>query len=316
MDKCSAHLWVGAFLLVLGGCVATPHSRVSLETTPQLPSRIELLNVPFFSQEDYQCGPATLAMALHSAGQQVTPEVLKAEVYLPGRQGSLQVEMLATPRRYGMIAYRLAPRLNNVLSEVATGTPVIVLQNLGLSWLPVWHYAVVVGYDLDHAEIILRSGREQRQVLPLSTFERTWARGEHWAMVVMPNGTIPYSAEEHSFVSAVSALEKIGHDARARTSYAAVLQRWPTNLKAQMGLGNTAYRMKDFGQAESAFRQAVQDHPESVAALNNLAQVLADLGRENEALNLARRAVDLGGALNATARETLSDIKRRIATLK
>lgn len=313
MFKFGAHLWVGAFLLLLGGCVATPHSRVSIETTPPLPSHFELLNVPFFAQEDYQCGPASLAMALHSAGQHVTPELLKAEVYLPGRQGSLQVEMLAAPRRHGLVSYRLGPRLDKVLSEVATGTPVIVLQNLGLSWFPVWHYAVVVGYDLDRDEIFLRSGREQRQVLPLSTFERTWARGEHWAMVVMPGGKIPHSAEEHSFVSAVGALEKIGHEMQARASYSAALKRWPTNLKAQMGLGNTAYRMQDFAQAEIAFRRAVQNHPESVAALNNLAQVLADLGRVDEALIWAHRAVDLGGPLNATARETLSDISRRIA---
>ena len=30
----------------------------------------------------------------------------------------------------------------------------LVLQNLGLSWLPRWHYAVVVGYDL--AEVAYR----------------------------------------------------------------------------------------------------------------------------------------------------------------
>ncbi len=316
MCKFGARLWVGAFLLVLGGCVVTPHPRVTLETTPQLLGHIELLNVPFFPQEDYQCGPAALAMALHSAGLQVTPEVLKTEVYLPGRQGSLQVDMLATPRRHGIVAYQLAPGLNELLREVAAGTPVIVLQNLGLGWFPVWHYAVVIGYDLNRGEIFLRSGREQRQVLPVSTFERAWARGDNWAMVVMLTGKIPQSAEEHSFVSAVSAVEKIGHEARVRDSYAAALQRWPTNFRALMGLGNTAYRMQDFTQAEVALRQALKDHPESVAALNNLAQVLADLGRDDEALILARRAVDLGGPLNATAQETLSDIKRRIATPK
>ncbi len=316
MFKFGAHLWVGAFLLVLGGCATTPQTRVFLETPPPFSRHIKLHEVPFFAQDEYQCGPATLAMALHSAGQQISPEQLRAEVYLPGRQGSLQIEMLASPRRHGIVSYQLAPRLDDLLSEVAAGTPVIVLQNLGLSWFPVWHYALVIGYDLDREEIILRSGREQRQVLPLSTFERTWARGEHWAMVVMPNGTIPLSAEEQAFVSAVSALEKSGHDAQARNSYAAVLQRWPTNLKAQMGLGNTAYHLKDFVQAESVFRQALKAHPESVAVLNNLAQVLADLGRDDEALMLARRAVDLGGPLNDAARETLSEIQRLSVTNK
>lgn len=309
----SAHLWVGVFLLFLSGCASTPQTRALLDSLPEpLPGHIELAEVPFFAQEDYQCGPAALAMSLDVAGIKTTPEALVPEVYLPNRHGSLQVEMLAVSRRHGVIAYQLAPKLTDLLAEVADGTPVVVLQNLGLSWYPVWHYAVVIGYDLDHAEIILRSGRERLQVLPMTTFEHTWGRGSYWAMVALPPGKIPNSAEEVSFVSAVSAVEKIGYSERAQIAYLAALKRWPGNLAAQIGVGNTAYRMKDLVQAEAAFRQAIQDHPDSVAALNNLAQVLADLGRDGEALSFARRAVALGGPLEDIAQATLSDIERRL----
>lgn len=316
MLKIGAHLWVGAFILGLAGCSSTPQTQALFESASQLQQRAELVDVPFFPQEDYQCGPAALAMVLKTSGIHTSPEALKSEVYLPGRHGSLQAEMLATPRRYGIVAYQLDPKLNELLAEVAAGTPVVVLQNLGLDSFPVWHYSVVIGYDLKHSEIILRSGRESRQVLPISTFERTWARAGFWAMVALPAGAIPQNGREDAFVLAVSSLERIGHVAQARVGYTAALQRWPGNLSAQMGLGNTAYRMKNFGQAESAFRQAVSDHPESVAAINNLAQVLSDLGRHEEALGFAHSAVALGGALNATARETLSEIQRRIATQK
>ncbi|MDO8313294.1 MAG: PA2778 family cysteine peptidase [Sideroxyarcus sp.] len=277
-----------------------------------LPRHAKLAEVPFFAQEDYQCGPAALAMSLDAAGIKTTPEALVPEVYLPGRQGSLQVEMLAASRRHGVIAYQLAPDLRDLVAEVAAGTPVIVLQNLALSWYPVWHYAVVIGYNLDRAEIILRSGRERLQVLPMTTFEHTWRRGGYWAMVALPPGKIPGSAEENSFVSAVSAFEKIGYPERAQITYLAALKRWPGNLVAQIGIGNTAYRMKDLAQAEAAFRLAIQDHPDAVAALNNLAQVLADLGRDEEALSFARRAVALGGPLRDIAQATLSDIERRL----
>lgn len=313
MTTRSAHLWVGVFLLFLSGCASTPQTRALLDSLPEpLPGHIELAEVPFFAQEDYQCGPAALAMSLDVAGIKTTPEALVPEVYLPDRHGSLQVEMLAASRRHGVIAYQLAPKLTDLLAEVADGTPVVVLQNLGLSWYPVWHYAVVIGYDLDHAEIILRSGRERLQVLPMTTFERTWGRGSYWAMVALPPGKIPNSAEEVSFVSAVSAVEKIGYSERAQIAYLAALKRWPGNLAAQIGVGNTAYRMKDLVQAEAAFRQAIQDHPDSVAALNNLAQILADLGRDGEALSFARRAVALGGPLEDIAQATLSDIERRL----
>ena len=277
-----------------------------------LPRQAELTAVPYFAQDAYQCGPASLAMALNAAGITVTPESLRPELYLPDRHGSLQVEMLAASRRHGAVAYQLAPELNAVLREVSAGTPVVVLQNLAYAWFPVWHYAVVVGYNLDNAEIILRSGPEQRQVLPMRTFEYTWARGNYWAMVALPPGRIPETAEENSFITAVSALEKIGAPELVQRTYVAALDRWPGNLSAQIGVGNTAYKLHDLARAESAFRQAVHDHPDSVAALNNLAQTLADQERYPEAQEIARRAVSLGGPLAQTAQATLADIERKM----
>ena len=92
---------------------------------------VELTAVPFFPQDEYQCGPAALATVLSHSGVDVTPEPLVSQVYLPSRQGSLQIEMLAAPRRYGRVSYQLAPRYADVLREVAAGNPVIVLQDVG-----------------------------------------------------------------------------------------------------------------------------------------------------------------------------------------
>lgn len=308
-----ARLLVGVFLLCLGACANTPQTRSLLDSSSgSLPRHAELTEVPFFAQDAFQCGPASLAMSLNAAGIEVTPETLKPELYLPDRHGSLQVEMLAATRRHGATAYQLAPELNDMLREIAAGTPVVVLQNLAFGWHPIWHYAVAIGYDLDRAEIILRSGPEQRQVLPMTTFEYTWARSNYWAMVALPPGKIPETAEENSFIVAVSALEKISDPGRAQSAYIAALNRWPGNLAAQIGIGNTAYRLNNLAQAESAFRQAAQDHPDSVAAFNNLAQTLADQARYEEALEAARWAISLGGPLLQTAQETLADIERRM----
>jgi hypothetical protein len=46
------------------------------------------------------------------------------------------------------------PGCQQLCEEVAAGHPVIVLQNIGLSWYLVWHYAVVVGYDLHEGTVI------------------------------------------------------------------------------------------------------------------------------------------------------------------
>ena len=71
-----------------------------------------------------------------------------------------------------------------------------VLQNLGLGWYPKWHYAVVVDFDLSKGEIILRSGADARHIVSMQLFERTWQRGDFWAMVSMPPGRLPHTARE------------------------------------------------------------------------------------------------------------------------
>jgi tetratricopeptide (TPR) repeat protein len=250
-------------------------------------------------------------MALQNAGVNVLPESISPELFLPGRHGSLQIEMISAARRHGTIAYRLAPDLKDVLREVSAGLPVIVLQNLAYNWYPVWHYAVVIGYDLDQGELILRSGSELRQALSMRTFEYTWARSEYWAMVTVPPGRIPATAKEADFVGAVSIGETYLRPEQAQDAYRAALQRWPGNLIAEIGVGNAAYRQEDYAKAEQAFRQATDDHPESVAALNNLAQTLLALNRFQEARQMAQRAADLGGELSPVARKTLHEIEER-----
>ena len=172
LHACKASLLAGFIFLLLGGCAAlAPQTRELSQNRPaDLPTRAELATVPFYPQEDYFCGPAALAMALNHAGATTSPEALVDQVYLPGRKGSLQVEMLAAARRNGFVAYELAPQLKDLIAEVAAGTPAIVLENYGFSWYPVWHYSVVVGYDLDQLELIRRSGFKQRLTMPMLVF--------------------------------------------------------------------------------------------------------------------------------------------------
>jgi tetratricopeptide (TPR) repeat protein len=222
--------------------------------------------------------------------------------------------MLAAARRNGMVAYVLERELSHVLREVAAGTPVVALENHGLWWYPLWHYSVIVGYDLKRGDIVQHSGTEERKVIPLALFEFLWKADNRWAMVVVPPERLPATATERRYAEAVVALEKGGHTQNARTAYEAMLQRWPSSLVALMGSGNTAYAMGDLEAAEAAFRRAAAAHPDSVAALNNLAQALLARGRLDAALAAAERAVDLGGPLLPSTRATLEDIRNRRGT--
>ena len=175
-----ARFMAGVFFLLLLAACSTPQTKALRQTAPAgLPARVELDKVVFYQQEENQCGPATLAMVMRTEGLDVDPEQLKEQLYLPEKQGSLQVEMLATTRRHGLLAYLLHPELQDVLTEVAAGNPVVILQNLSFDWYPLWHYAVVIGYDLNDEVIILRSGSNQRLLMPFTTFEHTWARSNY-----------------------------------------------------------------------------------------------------------------------------------------
>ncbi|MEK7231912.1 MAG: PA2778 family cysteine peptidase [Pseudomonadota bacterium] len=318
MRRLKARFLAGFLFLAmaLSGCaVILPQSYALKEQRPSdLPVRAELTDVPFFAQEEYQCGPAALAMALNAAGVSVTPDALVNQVYIPARQGSLQVEMLAAARRRGLIAYELEPQLTDVLREVAAGTPVIVLENYGFRIRPLWHYAVVVGYDLEEGRTIRRSGTKQRQTMPFAVFEYVWKDEGRWSMVAVPPDRLPATATEARYSSAAVALEKSGQISAAHTAYNTLLRRWPGNLAGLMGRGNTAYALKDFATAESAFRQAAQDHTHVPAAFNNLAQVLSDRGRLDEAIATAERAVSLGGPLLPATRTTLEEIRLKAKT--
>jgi tetratricopeptide (TPR) repeat protein len=294
-------------LAVLTGCVTPQVAELHASPDPSLPARVELAAVPFFPQTEYQCGPAALATVLTYAGMPTTPEALVKQVYIPGREGSLQAEMLASARRHGLVAYRLSTRLSDVLKEVAAGHPVIVLQNLSFDFAPVWHYAVVIGYDLSRDEIVLRSGVTERLAITMSNFERTWARGRHWAMLPLSPRRLPVTAEADRYVADVAALERL-RAADAKTAYETALAQWPAHAIATMGLGNAAYRLGDLASAERAYRRAADLQPASADAWNNLAQVLLEQGRKDEARDAAVRAVSIGGPRIKTYQETLQAI--------
>src|SRR5512139_1764026 len=114
--------WIAWPALVLGlaGCVSLPQSEALHAQAPAgLPPRVEIAEVPFYRQDDFLCGPAALAMVFAPAGVRTDVEELTPLVYLPGRQGSLQAEMLGATRRSGLLAYPLAPRMEDLLRELA-----------------------------------------------------------------------------------------------------------------------------------------------------------------------------------------------------
>lgn len=280
-----------------------------------LPVRVEWAQVPFFPQDINQCGPAALATALGAVGVPIAPEVLGTAVFVPVREGSLQVEMLAAPRRHGHIATRIRPDLISLLREVAAGQAPVVLLNLGLSIQPLWHYAVVVGYDLPAGQILLRSGTVKREVMPLSTFEHTWARSSQWAFVVLPPDRLPAQADEAAVTEARVAFERVAPAPQAAQGYRTALQRWPDSLLLGLGLGNALYAAGALADAEAAYAQVAQRH-DSAPAWHNLARVRLerrDLSGARTAADAAMRRAQQEPSWRDAAEAVRRDVERATA---
>ena len=165
IDKSLRYLLLLLSFIVTALCGCSALQRTQMPPRPEIvPAGFELVDVPFYPQTAYQCGPATLAMALTYHGLSITPEELQSQIYTPSLKGSLQMDMVGATRRHGKIAYEITGP-ETIFPEIAAGHPVIILQNLGFSWLPVWHYAIVIGYNFTENTVILRSGVTQRKVM-------------------------------------------------------------------------------------------------------------------------------------------------------
>lgn len=263
--------------LLLSACALLPY-RPS-------PPAAGLLDVRFWPQQAYQCGPAALAMALNASAVEVTPQALVDVVYLPARHGSLQAEMLAAPRRYERIAYRVPTRFSALETMLQARLPVVVLLNLGTRWWPVWHYAVVIGAD-QHS-VWLHSGQQAQRAMPRAAFERHWRAARNWAMVVVEPQQLPPGLDAEQLAHTLAAIEQTFPEL-ARRAYSAALQRWPEQLVLRFGLANTHMALQQWREAQTVLREMHARHPRSPPIANNLALVYQQLNQPDLALEVLR----------------------------
>ena len=206
-----------------------------------------------------------------------------------------------------MLAVQLDGQLESLLRELAAGNPIFVLQNLAIDAYPIWHYEILIGYDLEQRHMILRSGVNRRIIRTFALFEKTWQRAGHWALAVVNPDSIPATASLETYLAAVIDMEQVGKLSSARRGYTTALQSWPDSQLAFSGLGNTSYALKDYADAESAYRAALVVEPGKAEIWNNLAYSLAQLGRHQASLEAIENALELDPN-NATFQESKREL--------
>lgn len=296
-------LFLLPLVLWLAACGPPPLIYVDPDRPP-----LELTEVPFYPQEQHQCGPAALAEVLQWTGVRATPEDLAPALVIPKLKGSLQIELLAQSRAQGRVPFELKGDLRTIQAELAAGHPVIVLQNLAFAWKPAWHYAVVIGVDPTAQTVTLRSGLERRHVVHWTLFERTWARGGHWAIVVLKPGDLPATADVAAVMSAAAPFEQAGKAGITEALYRSAAKRWPKEIAPQLGLANSLYVQKKLKASEQVYRKVIAGFPDDPVAYNNLALVLAERKHWKEAEAMVDKALRIGGPL----REEFLDTQRQI----
>ena len=292
--SCAARLLFVLAAAGLNGCAlitAPKFDEVMTQPTPVLD------HVPFFPQERYQCGPAALATVLTAGGEAATPEQLVAEVYLPGRRGSLQPELVSAVRRRGRVPYVSESDVGTLDDMLAAGVPPLVLLNLSSRFFPIWHYAVVIGTDPERHRVVLRSGTDPDRRMSWWRFERAWFLSDYWALAVLPDEHIPDFVDPIAYIRAVAPWERT--DAvRARTAYAAATTRWPDLAAPWVALGNVDAAAGRPAQALAAYAEALSREPDQWVALNNAADQLGAVGCPALGVSL----IDAALAQSASAR--------------
>jgi tetratricopeptide (TPR) repeat protein len=236
---------------------------------------------------------------------------LAGAVYVAGLHGSLQLELLGATRRNGRIPYVLEPQSAALFAELAAGRPVLVLQNLGLVRVPVWHYAVLVGADRAADRVILRSGAERRRLERTARFLRSWEKGESWAFVALRPGELPATATPDRYIRSLAGAEALLTPDATGAAYRTALAEWPDDPLVLFSAATRRQVEHDLEAAIALYRRLLAFAPEHAAARNNLANALAEQGCYAAALTEARTAlasIDPDDGLYAAISATVAEV--------
>ncbi len=291
----NTQLRLGVFLLIslfLSACSHTPQTK-ALPSSSFANAANEIESVPFYPQTQYQCGPAALATVMQFRDINVLPDDLVDKIYIPEKQGSLQIEMVAATREKGLVPYIIEPELTAILAQIKAGHPVLVMQNLAYQWMPYWHYAVVVGFDVAKNELILRSGETKRWRTSFAAFERTWARADYWGLVIMSPDTLPADAVLTRWMQAAYDLQQTGQTDAAETAYQTAITHWPDAAEPGVALANLYFAQKAFAKADAVYANLLVANPKTAVLWNNRAYSLQALQCDISAQQAAVCAIEL-----------------------
>jgi tetratricopeptide (TPR) repeat protein len=285
------------FALLLTSCVTwTPRSRSTSPAATVIP------DMPMQKWGIESCGAGSLSTVLQHYGDPTT--MAQWDATLPKtRGGVLTIDMILAARQKGFDANLVTGTPALIENELQQGRPAIVM--LQVVFAPYqsydfFHYIVIDGFDPERNLIRTQFGDGKARWLPFQRLEKAWKGGGHAAILIHD--------DLGAALRAAVALEDEGKYADAADRYRAILQHHPDSALAFTDLGNAEVKLGHAAQAEEAFRKALAMDPTSRDALNNLAWLLFQNKRLDEAESLARKAIAQEGPDSYLILDTLARV--------
>ncbi|HYH09705.1 MAG TPA: tetratricopeptide repeat protein [Thermoanaerobaculia bacterium] len=243
-------------------------------------------NVPMQKWDIKSCGAGSLSAVLQHHGD--TTSMDEWQEKLPKtRGGVMSIDLVLAARSKGFESNLITGDAQMVEAEVRDGRPVIlmlqVIQYPGKS-LDFFHYVVIDGFDPKRNLFRTQFGDGKARWAPLSRLEGAWKKTRYATIVVRPP-----DPNAQALRAAVQ-LEEQGKLALAAHAYREIVQKDPASVLAWTNLGNAEMRLGRRPAAEEAFRKALAIDGEAADTLNNLAWMLYEDKRMEEAEPLARKA--------------------------
>ncbi|MGZ8869153.1 MAG: tetratricopeptide repeat protein, partial [Thermoanaerobaculia bacterium] len=230
----------------------------------------------------------SLSSVLQHHGDPVTMQEWDAK--LPKtRGGVMSIDLVLAARQQGFDARLVTGDRLMVERELLDGRPLIlmlqVVQTPGRSF-DFFHYVVLDGIDPKRRLMRTQFGDGKARWVKYKRIENAWRGGGFAAIVIRPRDPV------NDLLRQAVAMEEKGLLDDAAREYRRILHDHPDSVLAWTNLGNVEARRSNTNAAEEAFRKAIALDGFAADALNNLAWLLYEQKRLDEAETLARRAVD------------------------
>ena len=279
----------------------TPRSKAPSQAATVIPQ------VPLLKWGIESCGAGSLATVLQHYGDPTSMQ--QWDSTLPKtRGGVMTIDLLLAARQKGFDAQLVTGTPALVTDELLSGRPVILMLQVvdypGQQY-DFFHYIVADGLDQEHNLIRTQWGDRKGRWVSLARLEQPWSGGGHAAILIHPRTG---NDDVREALRAAILLEDDGKYAEAAARYREILAAHPDSSLSWTDLGNAEVQLGNRAAAEDAFRKALALDPTSRDALNNLAWLLYQQKRLDEAESFARKAVAQTGPDSYLVLDTLARV--------